>query len=74
MSTPKNRDTLDRPSARPDTCRNPFGPTQRLPEADYSEHNLTKLWIGRVSFVEDFTLEHSICGLHMTSIEITSAF
>jgi len=31
-------------------------------------------WAGRLTFVEDFTREHSLPGLRITAIEISSSF
>jgi len=31
-------------------------------------------WAGKLTFVEDFTLEHSLPGLHIASIEISGSF
>ena len=73
MSIHRTYDKHDCLSARPDTPRHPYRTVRHLSRVD-TESRLRATWIGKVSFIEDFTLEHSIHGLRVTSIEVTSLF
>jgi hypothetical protein len=45
-----------------------------LPKADYSEITFGEPQASRVTFLEDFTLEHSLNDMRVTLIEIAGIF
>jgi len=47
-----------------------FSPVEQPDRANSSEIKPDGPWASRLTFDEDFTLEHSLPGLHTTSIEI----
>jgi hypothetical protein len=70
----KTRDAKDRPSARPANSLHALilvGPTHR---AKPPEIMPVVSRPSRLAFLEDFTREHSLSGLHATSAEIAGAF
>lgn len=74
MSIPSTCDIHDHFSVRPETRQIPYRQMQQLLESHSSESTRYTIRIHRATFVEDFTLEHTISGLRLTSIEITSIF
>ncbi len=74
MSLLKKCDPDNRQSARPDKSRPLFGPVGHARSADSSEIKPDGPWSDRLTFIEDFTLEHSLSGLGITSIEISGSF
>ena len=51
-----------------------LNPVEQPDLANSSEIKPYGPWASRLTFVEDFTLEHSLPGLHTTSIEIPGIF
>jgi hypothetical protein len=51
-----------------------FSPVEQPDRTNSSEIKPDGPWASRLTFVEDFTLEHSLPGLHTTSIEISGSF
>jgi len=74
MSLIKKRDTNNRQSARFNKSQPSPGPVGHTRSADSSLVKSDGLWAGRLTFAEDFTLEHSFLGLQTTSTEISSSF
>jgi hypothetical protein len=74
MSILKKCATNNRQSARPNKSQPLFGPVGRALSADSSEVKPDGPWPGRLTFIEDFTLEHSHSGLRITSIEFSGSF
>jgi hypothetical protein len=60
-------------SVRANTLRHLSMPNQQFPENEFPENRRDISWICTMSFVEDFTLEHSSRGLLFTSTEIAGA-
>jgi hypothetical protein len=57
-------------SAIRNKSRPSFRPVSEADGANHLETKSDRKWAGRLSFFEDFTLEHSLHGLQITSIEI----
>lgn len=51
-----------------------FSPVEQPDRANSSAIKPNGPWESRLTFVEDFTLEHSRLGLNTTSIEISGSF
>jgi len=51
-----------------------FSPVEQPHRANSSEIKPDESWASGLTFVEDFTLEHSLPALHATSIEISGSF
>jgi hypothetical protein len=51
-----------------------FRPVRQADRVVPPEIKADGLWAGRQTFVEDFTREHSLRGLHFTSIEVSGNF
>jgi hypothetical protein len=51
-----------------------FRPVRQADRVNPPEIKQDGLWAGRQTFVEDFTQEHSLAGLHFTSIEVSGSF
>jgi hypothetical protein len=64
-----NRLPVSRNQSRPS-----FSPVGQAGRADFSEIEPDRPRAGRRTFVEDFTREHSLFGLHFTSIEVSGNF
>ena len=56
------------------TSRPSFSPVGQAGRANSSEIEPDGPRAGRRTFFEDFTQEHSLLGLHFTSIEISGSF
>lgn len=54
--------------------RTSFRPAGQAHRASLSENKPDIPWVGKMTFVEDFTGEHSLPGLQLTSIEISGSF
>jgi hypothetical protein len=65
----KNRLSVNR-----DKSRHPFRPLGQAGGVNSSEIKPDGPLVGRLTFVEDFTREHSFPVLHIASIEISSTF
>ncbi len=74
MSLPKKSNTHNRLSASPDKSRHSSRPVGQTLRYDSSEINPERPRACRVTFVEDFTLEHFLDGSCLTSIEIAGIF
>ena len=74
MNLLKKCDAKNRLSAIRDKSRPSFRPVSEADRANHSEIKPDRPWAGRLTFVEDFMLEHSLHGLHITSIEICRHF
>jgi hypothetical protein len=74
MSLLKKCDAKERLSARRNKNRRSFMPVEQSDRANPSEIKPDGPRASRLTFVEDFTLEHSLLGLHITSIEISGSF
>jgi hypothetical protein len=64
-----NRLPVSRNQSRPS-----FSSVGQAGRADFSEIEPDRARAGRQTFVEDFTREHSLFGLHFTSIEVSGNF
>lgn len=51
-----------------------IGPVRQTNRSNSPEIKLDGSWASRLTFVEDFTLEHSFPGLQITSIETLRSF
>jgi hypothetical protein len=65
----ENRLSMDR-----DKCRHPLKPLGRAGGVISSEIKQNGPLVTRLTFVEDFTREHSSRALHIDSIEISGIF
>ena len=74
MSLLKKCDAKNRLSASRNQSRHSFKPVEQADRANPSEIKPDGPPTSRLNFVEDFTLEHSLLGLHITSIEISGSF
>ena len=74
MSIHNTCDIHDHFPVRPETPQIPYRQMQQLLQSHSSESSRYAIGIQRASFVEDFTLEHTIIGLRVVSMEITSVF
>ena len=74
MSLLKKSDTDNRQSAQRNKSQPSLGPMGQARGADSSEIKSDGLWADRLIFVEDFTREHSLPGLQITSIEFSGSF
>jgi hypothetical protein len=54
--------------------RHSFMPVGRADRANPSEIKPDRPRASRLTFVEDFTLEHSLPGLHIASFELSGCF
>jgi hypothetical protein len=54
--------------------RTSFRPVGQAHRASFSENKPDIPWVGSLTFVEDFTGEHSFPGLPITLIEILRSF
>ena len=73
MSLVKNCDVRNRLPVSRNISRNSSRPVE-VPTANFSEINSDGSSAGRSGFVEDFTQEHSLPGLHISSAGISSGF
>jgi len=64
-----NRLPVSRSDSRPS-----FRPVRQADRVNPPEIKPDGLWAGRLTFVEDFTREHSLPGLHFTSLEVSGSF
>jgi hypothetical protein len=62
------------PSASRNESPHTFRPVGQAGRANSSEIKPDGPRAGRLTFVEDFTLEHSLPGLHIASIEISDSY
>ena len=74
MSLPKKRVVKSRLSPSRNKSRHSFRPVGQAGRANSSGIEPDGPWAGRLTFVEDFTLEHSLHRLYLTSIEIAGIF
>jgi hypothetical protein len=61
-------------SAIRNKSRPSFRPVREADRANHLETKSDREWEAGLSFFEDFTLEHSLHGLQITSIEIAGIF
>ena len=61
-------------SAIRDESRPSFRPVSEADRANHLETKPDRKWTGTLTFFEDFMLEHSLHGLHITSIETAGIF
>jgi hypothetical protein len=64
----------NRLSVNRDKSRHPFRPFGQAGGVNSSEIKPDGPLVGRLTFVEDFTREHSFTVLHIASIETSGAF
>ena len=74
MSLLKKCDVKDRLSASRNKKRHSFRPAEQALKVNSSETKPDGPRAGRLTFVEDFTLEHSLHGMYLASIEIAGIF
>jgi hypothetical protein len=74
MSLLKKCDANNLLPARRNKSQRSFGPVRHADGANSSEIKPNGPWASRLTFVEDFTVEHSLPGLQITSIEISGSF
>ena len=74
MSLPKKSNTHNRLSTSPDKSRDSSRPMGQALRANSSEIKADGPRGSRVTFVEDFTLEHSLDRSRLASIEIAGIF
>ena len=70
----KKCDANDRPPASRNKFRPSFRPVGQAHRANPSEMKPHGPLAGRLTFGEDFTREHSLPGLQITSIEFSGSF
>ena len=70
----KKCDVNNRLPASRNKSRPSFRPVGQAHRANPSEMKPHRPWAGRRTFVEDFTREHSLPCLQITSIEISGSF
>ncbi len=71
------RKTCDADTGQPMSrkqSRTSFRPVGQAHQARFSENKPDMPWVGSLTFVEDFTGEHSLPGLQIASIEISGSF
>jgi hypothetical protein len=73
MSLLKNCEVRNSPPVSRNVSRNPSRPVE-VPTTNFSEINSDGSSAGRLIFVEDFTEEHSLPGLDISSVENSSYF
>jgi hypothetical protein len=74
MSLLKKCDANKRLPASGNKSQHSFRQVRDADSANPSEIKPDGPWASRLTFAEDFTLEHSHPGLHITSIEISGSF
>ncbi len=74
MSLLMKCDAKTRLSASRDKSRHSFKPVVQAKRANPSEIQPERPRASRLTFVEDFTREHSLPGVRITSIEISGIF
>jgi hypothetical protein len=74
MSLLMKCDAKTRLSASRDKSRHSFKPVGQADRASLSAIKPDGPRASRLTFVEDFTREHSLPGVHITSIEISGIF
>lgn len=74
MNLLKKCDANNRLPASYNKSRPSFRPVRRAHRASFSEIKPDGPWAGSLTFVEDFTLEHSLPDLQIASIEISGSF
>ena len=74
MNTFKKCDANNRQCASRNMGRHSTKPTGQAVRANSSETEPNGSWIGTVTFVDDFTREHSRPDLYLASIEISGNF
>jgi hypothetical protein len=74
MSLLKKNVVNSRPSASRNQSRDSFRPAGQASRTNTLEIKPDGRWAGKLTFVEDYTLEHSLPGRHITSIEISGSF
>ena len=74
MSFPKKYDSDGPISLSPERSRHFSRSVQQAPKADCSKIAPHEPEITRLTFLQDFTLEHSLHGLRITTIEIAGIF
>ena len=74
MNLLKKRIANNRLCAGRDNGRHSFRPLGQAGGINSSEINPDGPLVGRLTFIEDFTREHSFPVLHMASIEISGTF
>jgi hypothetical protein len=73
MTLPKKCDVRKGPSASRNMSQDSSG-LEEPQTANFSEINSYTSTASRLVFVEDFTLEHSLPGLRISPVEISSCF
>ena len=74
MSLLKKSNVNNRKSVRRNESQPSLGRMGQARSADSLEIKSHGLWASRLTFVEDFTREHSFPGLQITSTEISGSF
>ena len=74
MTLPTKFNADNRLPKSPDKSRNSFRPVGEAGRTNSSEIKPDRPRVGRLTFFEDFTLEHTLHGVHLTSIEMAGIF
>ncbi len=74
MSILKKCDAKNRLSASRNKSQHSFMPVGQADRATFSAIKPDGPQASRLTFVEDYTREHSLPGLHVTSLEISGSF
>jgi len=74
MSLIKNCFVKNRLNASRNKSRHWFKSVEQAGRANSSEIKPDRPWAGKLTFFEDFILEHSPAGLNTASIEISGSF
>jgi hypothetical protein len=74
MNLLKKSDVKKHLSASRNEIGHSFRPVSEADRANHLETKPDRKWTGRLTFFEDFTLEHSLHGLQITSIETAGIF
>ena len=74
MSSPRKCDANNCLPASRGKSHHPFAPSKQADRASPSVIKPARPWAGSLTFFEDFTLEHSLPGLRITSIAILGGF
>ena len=74
MNLLKKCDANNRLPASNNKSRPSFRPVRQAHRASFPEIKPDGQWAGSLTFVEDFTREHSLPGLQIASIEISGSF
>jgi hypothetical protein len=74
MNLPTGRNKHECLSVRANTLRHTYVPNRQSPGNEFLKNRRDNSWIWTMSFIDDFTDEHSSRALLFTSIEIAGVF